>query len=187
MDSVLDGQPLWVEIDSTNGEGHIKLAFDFGEEQHWLLRRTQVHGSELKWVIGTNEAPEWMVTTDASTRTFIALYDISAYNGQPIVLGKLPAPRQEAAFLLERIVNASVLYGSYRDENDQRYRFGVDMTGEWKGASIATHVDVDPLTHGVILTVTHQTNKSQTFRAERIGSALTLTDSSGNVLALMAE
>lgn len=187
MQAVGDGEPFWVEIDSGNAEGEIVVGFDFGDQQERILRRTRLHGNTLYWVIGTNDAPKWAVTMDERTASYLALYDVGNLGGAPIVLGRLPAERQEANFLLERIINAAVLYGAWRDPSGNRFQFGTNMTGEWKGARARYHVDVEPTTHNVLLTVEHASGRTETYKAERVGSALQLTSSAGTILALTAE
>ena len=187
MKAVGEGEPFWVEIDSASTEGVVQVGFGFGDQQEWIFRKTRLHGNSLYWVIGTNESPQWAVTIDERTATYIALYDVGDLGGTPIVLGRLPAERQQADFLLERIINAAVLYGAWRDEANARYQFGTNMTGEWKGASARYRVDVEPTTHNVLLTVEHASGRSETYKAERVGSALQLTSSAGTILALTAE
>lgn len=187
MEAVGEGEPFWVEIDSTNADGVVQVGFDFGDQQEWIFRKTRLHGNSLYWVIGTNDAPEWAVTIDERTATYIALYDVGDMGGTPIVLGRLPAERQQADFLLERIINAAVLYGAWRDEANVRYQFSTNMTGEWKGASARFHVDIEPTTHDVLLTVERTSGRTETYKAERVGSALQLTNSSGTIIVLQPE
>jgi len=187
MEAVGEGEPFWVEIDSSNADGEIVVGFDFGDQQERILRKTRLHGNTLYWVIGTVEAPKWAVTMDERTASYLALYNVGDLGGTPIVLGRLPAERQEADFLLERIINAAILYGAWRDPSDNRYQFGTNMTGEWKGAQARYHVDVEPTTHNVLLTVEHTSGRTETYKAERVGSALQLTSSTGTILVLAAE
>jgi len=187
MKEVPQGHPFWVEIDSTNEEGTISVGFGFGAIEERVLRRTRLHGDELRWVIGSDQAPEWSVALDDRSASFIALYDIGDLSGIPVVLGRLPSERQEARFLLERILNAAVLYGAYRDASGARYQFSTNMTAEWKGARVQTHVDVDPTTYELILTVEQPSGRMLTYKAERVGSALKLIDEQGSVLVLEAE
>ena len=187
MEAVGEGEPFWVEIDSANAEGVVSVGFDFGKQQDWILRRTRLHGNTLYWVIGSSDAPRFAVTMDERTASYIALYDVGDLGGTPIILGRLPAERQQADFLLERIINAAVLYGAWRDTGNLRYQFGTNMTGEWKGAPAQFHVDVEPTTHVVLLTVERDSGRSETYKAERVGSALQLTNSSGAILVLEPE
>ncbi len=187
MKEVGQGHPFWVEIDSTNAEGLIKVGYGFGAMEEQVLRKTRLHGDDLRWVMGTEHSPEWSLSLDDRSASFIALYDVGNLGGMPVVLGRLPSERQDALFLMERIINAAVLYGAYRDATGARYQFSTNMTAEWKGARVQTHVDVDPTTHDVILTVEQPSGRMLTYKAERVGSALKLIDEQGTVLALEAE
>ncbi len=172
-------QPLWIEIDSANAEGVVRLSYTGGDTVQWILRRVPRLDSMLQWAIGPEDGPQagpqWWLSLDERGGTYIALVSVRTPSAEPVIYGKLPSPRQEAPFIISRMVYASLVAGKYRDTNNLAYEFPSSMMGSWKGARVRLTLVVDDSRHP-ILTVEYANKHRDTYRVERQGTVLSLTN-----------
>lgn len=183
MKAIEPGAPLWAEIDSEN-DSSITLGYDFGEPTELRLWQEVLFGNEPSWVIGKGLEIEYVMTIDTTRRTYVALYDYRNRDSAPIVLGKLPAKRQEAAFLLVRMINSSVFVGRWSDASGGFYEFKNNMTGTWSGIPVKTRIDVEQESNDVLLTVHRDDSKVSVYRVQKVGANLSLVTGTGRPLVL---
>ncbi|MFZ9870787.1 MAG: hypothetical protein ACO3E0_06500 [Candidatus Kapaibacteriota bacterium] len=182
-------QPLWIEIDSSNAEGTVRLSFTGRDTVLWILRRVPRLDSTLQWAIGPEDGPQagphWWLSLDERGGTYIALVPVREPSAAPVVYGKLPSPRQEASFILHRMVYASLVAGRYRDATNQVYEFQPSMKCSWKGARVLTSLALDA-SGSPILTVEYANKHRESYRVDRQGSTLTLinTDAKASTIVL---
>ena len=184
MAKVPEGQPLWVEIDTTGDDALVPFALGFDDERTMALWHTNLHGQDMRWVLGENGRGRWLVTADQTSGAYIALFDLSALQDKPIVLGKLPAERQDAKFILERIISATIIAGRWTDGSGGFYEFKTNMNGSWNGIEVKMNVEVQPETNDALLTLEREDGSSTMYRAVRIGDSLSLQAGNSEPLIL---
>ncbi|RPI67647.1 MAG: hypothetical protein EHM43_07080 [Ignavibacteriae bacterium] len=184
MEAVSATSPLWVKIDSANKDGDVEVAFDLSSRKPMLLLKAQLIGPELRWGLGDAAGPIWLVTADEEQGTFIALQVLDSMGNAPKVLGKLPSRNQDPDFLIDRMINASVLAGSYVDDRKKSVVFNTDMTATWAGKSYKVRIDVEEQSHHLRVTLTATDGTSRVHSVHRIGSDLVLTGSDGSTMTL---
>lgn len=183
MDAKKPGAPLWLEIDASN-DTSVTIAYGFGASESRRLWKEILFGDKPSWVIGKGLEIEYVVMIDTTARSYVALYSYKDQEATPIVLGRLPSKRQDAAFLLERMINSSVLVGRWSDASGGYYEFKNNMTGTWDGINIKTRVDVEPESNDVLLTIHRDDRAVTVYRAQRIGANLSLSTGTGRPLVL---
>ena len=107
-------EPLYMVIDSANGSGEVVLAYNLGEQEKLLCRKSSFEHAGIKWGIGDNIGPRWIVARDEKAGSYIALTPADSLENQPIVLGKLPSKNTDPMFIIRRMVNASMLTGVWK-------------------------------------------------------------------------
>ena len=183
MAMVPEGQPLWVEIDGLGDDSVVPFAHGFEEERSMALWHTNLHGQDMRWVLGENGRGRWLVTADQKSGAYIALFDLASLQDKPIVLGKLPAERQDAKFILERIISATIVAGRWTDGSGGFYEFKTNMNGSWNGADVRMKFDVQPDTNDALLTLKREDGSTTMYRAIRTDDVLSLQ--AGNSEPLM--
>lgn len=176
MEAVSAQIPLWIKIDSTHSDGNIDVAYDVDEVRELLLLRSQLVGPELQWGIGDAVGPMWLVTLDQPQRAFIALHDLDSLENKPHVFGRMPSKNQDPDFLIDRMVNASVLAGTYSDKAKKTIVFRNDLTADWAGTPYTVKIDVKGTSHQLFVTLTSADGKNvRSYEVVRSGTSLLLT------------
>lgn len=175
---LLPHQPLWLQIDSAQQDGRIQIAYGLSDTVPWLLRRVPTSDGTVRWAIGPeagdDAGPEWFVTADLDGASYVALSPFNQPSAKPVVYGALPSKRQDALYMIHRMVNATMIAGSYTDATGGRYEFTPTMTGSWKGARIRSTLAIDPKTYSVLLTIEFANRHRETYTVERRGPSLYL-------------
>lgn len=185
MEAVSAQVPLWIKIDSTHSDGNIDVAYDVDEVRELLLLRSQLVGPELQWGIGDAVGPMWLVTLDQPQRSFIALHDLDSLENKPHVFGRMPSKNQDPDFLIDRMINASVLAGTYADKAKKSVVFRNDLTADWAGKVYVVKIDVKGTSHQLIVTLTSADGKDvRSYEVVRSGTSLLLTGADGKQTTL---
>jgi len=166
-------EPLYMVIDSNDKKGNVRVGLSVGREERGLILKTHVPNIGLKWAIGTEDAPVWMVASDARQNSYIALTELDSIEKKPIVLGKLPSKNTDPLFILKRMVNTSVLSGTWVDTRGKTVSFTQTMVATIDGATFPYELSIDPSTLRVTLSSTQ--GKPRSYIVNRTGAMLTLT------------
>lgn len=183
MQAKAEADPLWVTIDSLNLEGKIATAFNLGTTNQMVLLKTSIPQAGMKWVVGTEASPRWIVSVDERNGSYIALTSIDNMEGKPAVLGKLPTKNTDPMFILRRMVNASVLSGTWLDQRGKVYSFSTGMMASMNKVSFSYELSINPTTFSVIITST--SGKPHSYVVQRMGNGLTLSSLHKNGTTMM--
>lgn len=185
MEAVSAQVPMWIKIDSAEGDGNIYVCYDVDDVRQLLLLRSQLVGPELQWGIGDAVGPMWLVTLDQPQRAFIALHDLDSLENKPHVFGRMPSKNQDPDFLIDRMINASVLAGTYIDNAKKSVVFRNDLTAEWAGKAYTVKIDIQDHSHQLIVMLTSADGKDvRMFEVVRTGSSLLFTGTDGKQITL---
>ncbi len=168
-----DREPLYMVIDSNDKSGNVLVGLSFGREERGIIVRTMVPNIGMKWAIGTEDAPVWMVASDARQNSYIALTELDSIEKKPIVLGKLPSKNADPLFILKRMINTSVLSGSWVDTRGKAVTFTQTMVATIDGQTFPYDLAVDPST--LRLTLSSTQGKPKSYVVNRTDGLLTLT------------
>jgi len=168
-------EPLWIRIDSTNLNGKIMASFDFGAGSELLFLKTTIPNVGLKWALGTDSSPRWIVSVDERQGTYIALTPIDSMDNKPIVLGRLPSKNPDPMFILNRMVNASVISGTWIDEGGKVSTFTNGMNAKIGEVGFTYQISIDSKSNTVTINAT--SGKPRSYVVQRMGDGLTLTPS----------
>lgn len=166
-------EPLYMVIDSNDQAGNVRVGLSVGREERGLMLKTLVPNIGMKWAIGTEDAPVWMVASDVRQNSYIALTELDSIEKKPIVLGKLPSKNADPLFILKRMVNTSVLSGTWIDTRGATVVFTPTMVATIDGATFPYELAIEPTTLRLTLTSTH--GKPQSYVVNRADGMLTLT------------
>lgn len=176
--TVSSSQPLWIEIDSSNLDGSVRVSFTGRDTVQWILRRVPRMDSTLQWAIGPEDGPQagpqWWLSLDEQGGTYVALSSVINPSSEPVVYGKLPSQRQEATFIIQRMAYAALLVGRYHDATQQPYEFLPSMTGSWKGAQIRTSMRIGEDRRPVV-TLEYANRHRESYYVQRRGTTVELT------------
>jgi hypothetical protein len=166
-------EPLYIAIDSTDPSGNLRVGISIGREERGLILRTVVPNVGMKWAIGTEDAPVWMVASDTRQNSYIALTELDSIEKKPIVLGKLPSKNSDPTFILMRMINTSVVSGRWVDPRGKAVEFTPTMIATIDGQTFPYELRVDPST--LRLTLSSTQGKPRNYVVNRIDGMLTLT------------
>jgi hypothetical protein len=185
MEAVPSNVAMWISIDTTDKDGNIDMAYDFDDVRQMLLLKSQLVGPELQWGIGDAVGPMWLVTVDQQ-QMFIALHDLDSLENKPLVFGRMPSKNQDPDFLLDRMINASILAGTYTDPKKNTVEFRTDLTATWANKPYAVKIDVKGSSHELHITLTSADAKDvRTYLVVRTGTSLMLTTPNGKSTTLV--
>lgn len=168
-----EGEPLYVVIDSNDRSGNVRVGITVGREERGLMLQTMVPNVGLKWAIGSEDAPVWMVASDARQRSYIALTELDSIEKKPVVLGKLPSKNSDPRFILARMVNTSVVAGTWVDTRGKQVTFTQTMVATIDGTTFPYDLTIDPSTLRITLSSTQ--GKPVAYVVNRVDTMLTLT------------
>lgn len=168
-----EGEPLYVVIDSNDRSGNVRVGITVGREERGLMLQTMVPNVGMKWAIGSEDAPVWMVASDARQRSYIALTELDSIEKKPVVLGKLPSKNSDPRFILSRMVNTSVVAGTWVDTRGKQVTFTQTMVATIDGATFPYDLAIDPSTLRITLSSTQ--GKPVAYVVNRVDNMLTLT------------
>jgi hypothetical protein len=114
-----------------------------------------------------------MVASDVRQNSYIALTELDSIEKKPIVLGKLPSKNTDPLFILKRMVNTSVLSGTWVDTRGKTVSFTQTMVVTIDGATFPYELSIDPSTLRMTLSSTQ--GKPRSYIVNRTGAMLTLT------------
>lgn len=178
MQAKSSDEPLYVRIDSTSLDGKITAAYKPGTELQLLILKTSVPNAGMKWAIGTQDLPMWLVAVDERNQTYISLTKTDSLEGTPIVLGKLPSKNPDPMFILRRMVNASMLSGQWTTSDGKDVSFTNGMVATMMGTTFSYDISIDSQSYAVTMTSTQ--GKPKSYVVQRMGKGLTLTQVHGN-------
>lgn len=178
-------EPLWIRIDSTVENGRVQAGMGLSRTDTMLLMQMMVPRAGLNWGLGYIEQPSWMLSYDSQKGTYIALTPLDSLETAPIVMGKLPSKNPDPQFMLRRMVNASVLSGSWKSASGQKVSIANDQTLTINGDRIPYQLTFDK--GGERIRITSTTGQPRSWTVDRKGSVLTLTPSTGQPLVLTPE
>ncbi|MFM8771078.1 MAG: hypothetical protein ACKOE4_03500, partial [Candidatus Kapaibacterium sp.] len=98
------------------------------------------------------------------------------------VMGKLPSKNPDPQFMLRRMVNASVLSGSWKSASGQKVSIGNDQSLTINGDRIPYQLTFDK--GGERIRITSTAGQPRSWTVDRKGAMLTLTPSAGQPLVL---
>lgn len=170
-------EPLYIRIDSTSLDGKITVAFKPGADAQMLILKTSVPKAGMKWAIGTQDLPMWLVAVDERNQTYISLTKMDSLEGVPIVLGKLPSKNPDPMFILRRMVNSSLLSGQWTTSDGKDVSFTNGMVATMMGSTFTYDLTIDSQSYAITLTSTQ--GKPLSYVVQRMGEGLTLTQVHG--------
>jgi len=86
---------------------------------------------------------QWVFAVDSMNGQYIAVYERTNAVEKPIVYARIPSKNRSTAFVLQRIVNASVLDGRWVDSAGGEYRFFSDQHAEWPAGTFAYTLTIE--------------------------------------------
>jgi hypothetical protein len=178
MNAKGDDEPLYLRIDSTHQDGKVSAGMNLGGSEELLMLKTSIPNAGMKWAIGTMDHPFWIVTVDERAQSYIALTKIDSMEGKPVVLGRLPSRNQDPMFILKRMINASVLSGSWVDAKGKETIFSNGMVATMGGSTFPYDLSINASTYTITLTSTE--GKPKSYIVQRMGDGLTLTPLHGS-------
>ena len=171
-------EPLYIRIDSSQLEGKVLTAMHLGATEELLMLKTSIPNAGMKWAIGTMDHPFWIVSVDERAQSYIALTKIDSMEGKPVVLGKLPSKNPDPMFILKRMINASVLTGTWVDAKGKETTFSNGMVATMGGQTFTYDLSIHSQNYTVTLTSTE--GKPRSYLVQRMGDGLTLTPLHGS-------
>lgn len=171
-------EPLYIRIDSTHQDGKIAAGMNLGAPEELVMLKTSIPNAGMKWAIGTIDHPFWIVTVDERAQSYIALTKIDSMEGKPVVLGRLPSKNPDPMFILKRMINASVLSGSWVDAKGKETIFSNGMVATMGGSTFTYDLSINALNYTITLTATE--GKPKSYIVQRMGDGLTLTPLHGS-------
>jgi hypothetical protein len=178
-------EPLWLRIDSSKGSDRILVGRGLTSIDTMVLAQMDVRGVGRKWVLGLVEQPTWVLTHDALKRSYVALTPLDSLARAPIVLGALPSKNPDPMFILRRMVNASLLSGSWKTPKGQKYIFSNDLTASIDGQRVTYQLSFEG--NGPLVRLSTTQGQPHTWTVERNGTTLTLMPKSGSAVVLSPE
>lgn len=178
-------EPLWIRIDSTVENGRVQAGMGLFKTDTMVLMQLMVPRAGLNWGLGYVEQPTWMLSYDTQKGSYIALTPLDSLEDQPIVMGKLPSRNPDPQFMLRRMVNASVLAGSWKSSTGQKVSIGNDQSLSLNGERIPFQLSFDK--GGERIRITSTTGQPRSWTVDRKGAILTLTPATGQPLVLTTD
>lgn len=175
-------EPLWVRIDSTQQQGIVVLGKGLGATDTMMLLQTTVPQAGLKWVMGRADRPVWLVTHDDQKGTYLALTPLNGLEEEPVVMGALPSKNPDPMFMLRRMVNASVVAGSWKSSSGQRYVFSSNLVAEFPGKRFPYQLSFSH--DGSTIRLTSTEGRPRTWTVERSATTLVLRERSRPAITL---
>lgn len=175
-------EPLWIRIDSTTENGRVQAGMGLSRTDTMLLMQLMVPRAGLNWGLGYVEQPIWMLSYDTQKGTYLALTPLDSLETAPIVMGKLPSKNPDPQFMLRRMVNASVLSGSWKSASGLKVSISNDQTLTMNGERIPYQLTFD--NSGERIRITSTAGQPRTWTVDRKGLVLTLTPLTGRSLVL---
>lgn len=178
--------PLWVRIDSSS-DGRIALiGLTPQKTDTMVLVISTIKGAGQKWTLGRRGSqPIWMVADDEQKRSYIALTPLDSLEKQPCVMGALPSKNQDPLFILTRMVNNSLVAGSWKTSGGKKYRFSNDLMLEIDGQATRYKMSFSSAGNRVIITTIDGQPRSWTV--ERRSRSLTLRPKKGAAIDLQPD
>jgi hypothetical protein len=116
------------------------IARSFNDSARTQLLRASLPGFGLRYVLNDR----WVLTADSLNGQYIALYDKTNAIEKPFVYARIPSKNRSLQFVLQRIVNISVLEGRWVDTQGDEYRFFADQHAEWPAGTFQYRLTIDP-------------------------------------------
>lgn len=166
--------PIYVRFDSADIVGHVKMCFTLGTEEESLVRKSHIEHVGMKWGIGDDKGPQWVLNRDEKNGSYVALTPVDSLENKPVVLGRLPSTNQDPIFILIRMVNSSILKGRWKDASGKIYEFTSGQQLVINDKPTAYKLDISPSGSSVKLVVPN-TGRPHQWSVVRDGPTLTLT------------
>lgn len=166
--------PIYVRFDSTDEVGKVTMCFDLGSDKSMIVRKSQMEHVGIKWGIGDEQGPLWVLNLDDKKAAYIALTPTDSLENKPIVLGRLPSNNQDPMFILRRMVNTSLLKGLWKDAAGKSYEFTSGQQLVINDKPTAYQLDISPTGSSVKIVVPAKGRPLQ-WSVVRDGPNLTLT------------
>jgi hypothetical protein len=166
-------EPIYVVIDSANNDGNVTLAYTLGKSESMVCRKSSFQHAGIKWGIGDQTGPRWILTRDEKARSYIALTPVDSLEQSPIVLGKLPSKNSDPVFIIRRMVNASMLGGRWSSAKNKIVEFTTNQLMVTDGAPTPYTLDISA--DGATVTLVTTSGQPQKWVVRRNGPELVLT------------
>jgi hypothetical protein len=166
-------EPIYVVIDSANTDGNVTLAYNLGKSEVMVCRKSSFKHAGIKWGIGDQTGPLWILTRDEKARSYIALTPVDSLEQAPIVLGKLPSKNPDPVFIIRRMVNASMLTGRWSSAKNKIVEFTTNQLMVTDGAPKPYTLDISA--DGATVTLITTSGQPQKWIVRRDGPELVLT------------
>lgn len=92
-------------------------------------------------------ADRWVITNDTLNGQYIALYDKTNAIDTPIVYAGIPSKNRSLGFVIPRIINLSVLVGTWKDSAGASYSFYADQRATWPAGTF--NYKITPRANGI--------------------------------------
>lgn len=178
-------EPVYMVIDSTKPNGEVAVAYTLGNQQQLLCRKSSFAHAGIKWGIGNEQGPYWVLTRDEKAGSYIALTPADSLENQPIVLGKLPSKNADPMFIIRRMVNASMLAGTWELDPKKSIEFTNNQFMVVNGKPLPYTLQFSP--DGARITLITTSGRALKWDVQRDGPNLTmraLQQHKGTVLPL---
>lgn len=166
-------EPIYVVIDSARAGGEVTAAFVMGKDEQFLCRKSSFAHAGIKWGIGDETGPRWILSRDEKAGSYIALTPADSLERKPIVLGKLPSKNSDPLFILRRMVNASMLSGRWSSTKNKIVEFTTSQRMITDGAPMPYTLDISA--DGATVTLVTTSGQPQKWIVRRDGPELVLT------------
>ena len=165
-------EPIYMVIDSTKPNGEITASYQIGSQVDLLCRKSSFAHAGIKWGIGNEQGPYWVLTRDETSGTYIALTPADSLEKQPIVLGKMPSKNADPMFILRRMVNASMLSGVWAMDAKKNIEFTMNQFMVINGKPTPYSLQISP--DGSTVTISTTNGRPLRWVVQRDGPNLTM-------------
>lgn len=166
--------PIYVRFDSADVAGNVTMCFALGSEKQMIVRKSQMEHVGIKWGIGDEQGPLWVLNLDDKRSAYVALTPTDSLENKPVVLGRLPSTNQDPMFILRRMVNSSMLKGIWKDATGKSYEFTSGQQLVINDKPTAYQLDISP-TGSSVKIVLPAAGRPLQWLVVRDGPILTLT------------
>lgn len=178
------GAPVFLQISIDDSLGVVSVGVSPVATTQMTMKRVLLNQMGYKWVVGTTDKTHWLITIDNDKHNYIVIHNLDSMELNPIVLGKLPSKNQDPDFLLQRMLNSSIVVGNYADVKGRIHVFNPDMTGIISNESVQYDLSLDADLE-LLLTARNTNGVSKAFHVTKTPGGLVLAPERGKKIVLI--
>lgn len=111
----------------------------------------------------TDELPCYIMTLDPKAAEYIALHETADLAKHPEVYAKIPTKNLDPDFVVQRILNSSILSGIWLDTGGREYVFNSTLLAEWPEAEFEYRFGIDDTTSHDHIVITKGDGKGKRY------------------------